>query len=85
MYRYHLGKGRIYLAEPSSPWKALSLVSLIGIDIAFCTVLGYWIGGKVDAWLGTAPFGLIIGVLVGLASGILSMIPVVKKYSKDLG
>jgi len=73
------------LAGSESPWKALSLVTLIGIDIAFCTVLGYWIGGKVDQWLGSAPVGLIIGVFVGLIAGILSMIPVVKKYSKDLG
>ncbi|QZT34174.1 AtpZ/AtpI family protein [Caldalkalibacillus thermarum TA2.A1] len=62
------------------PWRALSVVSLIGIDLAACTVIGYWLGRQADQWLGTEPLGLIIGVLAGLGAGILSIIPVVKKF-----
>ena len=73
------------MKESGSPWKALSLVTIIGIDIAACTLIGYWLGSKVDAWLEISPFGLIAGVFIGLAGGVLSIIPVVKKYLGDVG
>lgn len=63
-----------------TPFKALSVVSLIGLDIAVCTFIGYWIGNKADLWLDTAPIWGIIGVFIGLGAGILSIIPIVKKY-----
>lgn len=67
------------MQEPS-PWKALSIVSIIGIDLAVCTILGYWLGSRVDRWLGTEPVWLIAGVFAGLGAGVLSIIPMVKKY-----
>lgn len=71
------------MSRPMSPWKALSLVSIIGIDLAMCTVIGYWLGHKVDSWFHTAPWGLISGVLLGLTAGVFSIIPVIKKYVGD--
>lgn len=68
---------------PTSPWKALSAVTLIGIDLAVCTFIGYWLGQKADAWLETSPLWMIAGVFLGLAAGVFSIIPVVKKYLGD--
>lgn len=68
---------------PANPWKALSIVTLIGIDLAVCTLLGFWLGQKVDAWLETSPLWMIVGVFLGLAAGVFSIIPVVKKYLGD--
>ncbi|WP_202079639.1 AtpZ/AtpI family protein [Caldalkalibacillus salinus] len=66
------------------PWKAFSLVSIIGIDLAVCTLIGFWIGNRVDQWLDTGPLWLIVGVFAGLGAGVLSIIPVVKRYLGDL-
>ncbi|GAA0366576.1 AtpZ/AtpI family protein [Bacillus horti] len=70
-------------AGPDRPWKALSLVTLIGVDIAVLTVIGFWLGRRVDAWLETSPLWMIVGVFLGMACGIISIIPVVKKYLGD--
>lgn len=68
------------MSRPESPWKALSLVSIIGIDLAVCTMIGYWLGNKLDNWSGLSPWGSISGVFIGLTAGVLSIIPVIKKY-----
>lgn len=67
------------LADQQSPWKGLSLVSVIGFDIAIGTYVGVWLGKKADAYFHSAPLGLIGGVFVGMALGLLVAIPVIKK------
>lgn len=71
------------MSRPQSPWKALSLVSIISIDLAVLTIIGYWLGHKLDLWLNIGPWGTIAGVFLGLVAGILSIIPVIKKYVGD--
>jgi ATP synthase protein I len=68
------------MALPDSPWKALSLVSLIGADLAICTVGGVWLGRKADLYFGTPPWFMIIGLLLGIVIGVLTIIPIVKKH-----
>ncbi len=65
---------------PSSPWKAVSLVSLIGLDIAICTILGAWVGRKVDMYFGTAPWWMIVGLLLGMCLGMLTLIPIIRRF-----
>lgn len=71
------------MADQQSPWKGLSLVSLIGIDIAIGTYVGVWLGKKVDAYLHSAPWGLVGGVFVGMALGLLAAVPVIKRLIGD--
>lgn len=71
------------MSRPHSPWKALSLVTIISIDLAVCTIIGYWLGHKLDMWSGLSPWGTIAGVFLGLTAGVLSIIPVIKKYLGD--
>ncbi len=62
-----------------SPFKTLTTAGLIGLDLAVCVLIGAWLGRKADGWLGTAPFLLIVGLMIGLVAGILSIIPVIRK------
>jgi ATP synthase protein I len=71
------------LSKQDTPWKALSLGSMIGIDLAFFVLIGYWIGNKVDNWLGTGVLWRILGVVLGLTAGILSIIPIINRYYND--
>lgn len=45
-----------------------SSIMAVELMAAFLTWGG--IGWLVDAWLGTAPWGLLIGALVGMAAGL---------------
>lgn len=71
------------MANPQSPWKAVSLVSLIGTNLVICTLLGVWLGRRLDELWGTAPWMLVTGVLLGMAVGVLVTIPVMKRFLGD--
>jgi len=68
------------MPRQDSPWKALSLVSIIGIDIALCTSLGVWLGRKADLYFHTSPILMIVGLFIGLGIGIMMIVPLMKKY-----
>ncbi|WP_134702508.1 AtpZ/AtpI family protein [Ammoniphilus sp. YIM 78166] len=71
------------MANPQSSWKAVSLVSLIGTNLVICTLLGVWLGRRLDEQWGTAPWMLVMGVLLGMAVGVLVTIPVMKRFLGD--
>lgn len=53
----------------------LALPSGIAVGLFF----GYWL----DKWLGTAPWMLIIWTLLGVASGLISLIRGIAKYTRE--
>jgi F0F1-type ATP synthase assembly protein I len=71
------------MGKSNGPWKSAGLVGLIGIDLAATTIGGFWLGRLIDRAAGTEPAFLIVGVLVGLAVGIYSIIRLVKPFDGD--
>ena len=71
------------MSNSGTPWKAFSMANLIALDIGICTAIGYWVGSRFDLWMDTAPIGVIVGVLIGLGAGVMSVIPVINKYLRD--
>ncbi len=61
--------------EPSgpSPWSYVGL----GFEIAVPLVAGVFLGRWLDAWLGTAPWLLLVGALLGMTAGFLALFRVV--------
>jgi ATP synthase protein I len=68
------------MKQTNEPLKALMFVGLIGIDLAIATIGGFWLGRFLDQKFSTEPLFLIVGVLLGLAVGILSLVPLVKSF-----
>lgn len=64
---------------PQTPWEALSLASGLGIHIASVVVVCGYGGRKLDEWLGSWPWGVILGISGGFVIGIWS------SYKKILG
>jgi ATP synthase protein I len=66
-----------------NPLLAAGLVGALGIQVAICIFLGYWIGAYLDGRLGSEKGWTIGGILVGLAVGLLSAILLVKKVMEE--
>lgn len=54
-----------------------------GLQIAIGVTLGYLAGDWCDRRYGTAPWGLVIGVMLGLAAGMYLMIKEAIQNNKD--
>jgi len=46
-------------------------------------IVGLFIGYMLDRWLGTRPWLLLIFTVLGIVSGLLSLIRALSKYGKD--
>jgi ATP synthase protein I len=53
-----------------------SLAMMLPVSIAVGLFFGYWL----DKWLGTDPWLLMIMTLLGIASGLISLIRGISKY-----
>ena len=59
-------------------FKALAFISQIGITIIVCVAIGIFLGWLLDRWLGTAPWLMLVFILLGIAAAIKSIIDFAK-------
>lgn len=64
-------------------WSAFGLVSAIGLDLAICTVGGTYLGMWLDKVFGTAPWMLLVGILLGMTAGILGIVQLLKAFGPE--
>jgi ATP synthase protein I len=65
-------------------WKALGELSSIGLTLVVATVIGLVGGYYVDRWLGTTPWLLMVGLVLGIAAGFVNLFRSVKRAERDL-
>jgi len=58
---------------PGGVFQAIALATTIGMELAIMVVLGYYGGHYLDTRLGTAPWFLLGGILLGLAVGTMGI------------
>jgi len=71
------------LNDSSSTFRALGLTGGIGAVMAACILSGYFIGRYLDAKFGTAPWLLILTLLLCMTAGFLEVYKIVKKVTKE--
>jgi F0F1-type ATP synthase assembly protein I len=49
--------------------RAMGVVSACGLDVAVCILIGVWLGLTADEHFHSTPWGLLIGLFVGLGAG----------------
>lgn len=56
-------------SEKKDLFRALGLVSSMGISVVVAIAIGVWTGLKLDKWLGTEPWFFYIFLFFGIAAG----------------
>ncbi|HXY99212.1 MAG TPA: AtpZ/AtpI family protein [Stellaceae bacterium] len=51
----------------------LGLALRIGVELVVAVIVGAAIGWAFDRWLGTRPWGMIVGFFLGVAAGMLNV------------
>ncbi|MCM3764034.1 AtpZ/AtpI family protein [Neobacillus niacini] len=68
------------MKKDRNPFTAMALMSTILASLAGCTLIGVFAGKWLDKHWGTEPIFLIIGLFIGLAAGIYSMLVSVRHF-----
>lgn len=66
-----------------NPFKAMALMSGISAQLVGSILIGIFLGKWLDEKMGTLPLFLIFGLLIGLATGIFSMLRLIRRFSGD--
>ncbi|MDN5347027.1 MAG: synthase protein [Clostridia bacterium] len=64
--------------------KYANLAVSLGLTMAAAIFLGYWGGSWLDKKLGTAPWLMLLGMLLGVAVGFRGILSEIKALEKDL-
>ena len=60
--------------ESDRRWvRQLGALSGVGLTLVISTVLGFWGGYILDRWLGSAPWLMLVGLLLGITSGFVNL------------
>ena len=59
------------------------IYSSMGLEVGLSVVVGFLIGTRLDDWLDTAPWFLIIFGIAGIIAGYRSMFRMVKRVQSD--
>ncbi|MGZ0051732.1 AtpZ/AtpI family protein [Brevibacillus gelatini] len=68
------------MSKIDNPWRAITLVTLIGVDMAVCVIAGVLLGKYLDGLFATNPLFLMVGLLAGLGIGVYSVYRIIRGY-----
>lgn len=64
-------------------YRAFGLVTAIGADLVGCILGGLYLGKWIDSKLGTTPWLMVLGILLGLAVGIFGIFKMTQVFYKE--
>jgi len=64
--------------------RMIGVLSTVGLTMVFATVVGLYIGLKLDEWLGTSPWLAALFLLIGIIAGFRNLFVYAKKSQDDL-
>ncbi|HTG01519.1 MAG TPA: AtpZ/AtpI family protein [Nitrospirota bacterium] len=63
--------------------RMIGVLSTVGMVLVFATVIGLYIGLKLDAWLGTSPWFTAVFFLIGLFAGFRNLFIYAKRSQNE--
>jgi ATP synthase protein I len=65
--------------------RQLGALSGVGLTLVISTVLGFGGGLVLDRWLGSAPWLMLVGLLLGIASGFVNLFRAAGIFGREGG
>ena len=62
--------------------KGLSFAARVGMELVVATMVGVFLGYLLDRYLGTKPWLMVVGLVIGAIAGFLSVYRFVQHMSK---
>ncbi|MDQ0244872.1 F0F1-type ATP synthase assembly protein I [Bacillus fengqiuensis] len=66
--------------KPRHPLQAMALMSMILSQLVGSILIGLFFGKWLDAQVGTEPLFLVLGLLIGLGTGVYAMLRSVRQF-----
>jgi ATP synthase protein I len=54
-------------------FRLIGVLSTVGLTLVFATVIGLFVGLKLDAWLGTSPWFTAVFLFIGIGAGFRNL------------
>ena len=65
-------------------WRSLGELASIGMTLVLSTVIGLAAGYYGDRWLGTSPWLMLTGLVLGIVAGFVNLFRSVKVAEREL-
>ena len=60
-------------------YRALALITYMGVSVVICVGMGIFVGWLLDRWLGTTPWFMLVFTILGIIAAIKSMYSMAKR------
>ncbi len=64
--------------------RMVGVLSTVGLTLVFATMIGLYIGLKLDQWLGTSPWFTAVFLLFGIVAGFRNLFIYARRTQKTL-
>jgi ATP synthase protein I len=64
--------------------RMIGVLSTVGLTLVFATVIGLYVGIKLDAWLGTSPWFTAVFLFLGIAAGFRNLFVYARRSQETL-
>jgi ATP synthase protein I len=64
--------------------RMIGVLSTVGLTLVFATVIGLYLGIKLDAWLGTSPWFTAVFLFLGIAAGFRNLFVYARRSQETL-
>jgi ATP synthase protein I len=64
--------------------RLIGVLSTVGLTLVFTTVIGLYVGLKLDAWLGTSHWVAAVFLIIGIAAGFRNLFVYAKRSQETL-
>jgi ATP synthase protein I len=69
---------------PEPAWRSFGELASVGVAMVLSTVIGLGGGYALDRWLGTSPWLLLVGLVLGIVAGFVTLFRTVRNVERRL-